>query len=155
MPLTYLPFDQHTLTQLRAGGPDVYGAPAERAISSGVGTPCRSCLRNVPEGDEMLICAARPFASLHPYAETGPVFFCANHCEPHDGGAVPAILKTSPTYLLKAYDADERIIYGTGQITEQDQVAGYASRLFEDACVAYVDVRSARNNCFLTRIMQT
>lgn len=155
MTLTYLPYDAAEVARLRAGGPDAYGKPAERAISSGTGTPCRSCLRNVPKGAEMLICAARPFDDLQPYAETGPVFFCADDCTPHDGGALPAILQTSPDYLVKAYDQTDRIIYGTGQITPRAEVSQYAARLFENDAVAYVDVRSARNNCFLTRIVQT
>lgn len=155
MTLTYLPFDAETVASLRAGGADAYGNIAERVMSSGVGTPCRSCLRNFPEGAKMLICAARPFESLHPYAETGPIFLCADDCAPFDVTGVPPILQTSPDYLVKAYDVAERIIYGTGQITPKDQIAGYAARLFEQHAVAYVDVRSARNNCFLTRILQT
>lgn len=155
MTLTYLPYDAAEIAKLRAGGPDVYGNPAERAISSGAGTPCRCCLRNVPKDAEMLICAARPFAALQPYAETGPVFFCADDCAPYDGQDAPPILETSPDYLVKAYDARDRIIYGTGQITPKADIATYATRLFERDGVAYVDVRSARNNCFLTRIVQT
>ncbi len=154
MTLTYLPYDADEVANLRAGGPDAYGNPAERAISPGAGTPCRSCLRNVPEGAEMLICAARPFPGLQPYAETGPVFFCADECAPYDGTGLPPILETSPDYLVKAYDRSDRIIYGTGQITPRAEIAGYAARLFETDGVAYVDVRSARNNCFLTRIVQ-
>ncbi|MEJ6401585.1 DUF1203 domain-containing protein [Yoonia sp. 2307UL14-13] len=153
MTLTYLPYDAAEVANLRAGGPDAYGHPAERAVSSGVGTPCRACLRNVPEGADMLVCAARPFADLHPYAETGPVFFCADECTPHQGGDVPPILENSPDYLVKAYDATDRIVYGTGQITRKADIARYAAQLFERDEVAYVDVRSARNNCFLTRIV--
>ncbi len=155
MTLTYLPYDADEVASLRAGGPDAYGNPAERVISNGVGKPCRSCLNNVPEGAEMLVCAARPFPDLQPYAETGPVFFCADDCVPYDGAEIPPVLTTSPDYLLKAYGAADRILYGTGQITPKDEIAAYAARLFARDGVAYVDVRSARNNCFLTRIVQT
>ena len=155
MTLTYLPFDAETVANLRAGGPDAYGNPAERVISDGHGNPCRFCLCNIPAGVEMLICAARPFNALQPYAETGPIFLCADACTPHDGVTFPPVLTTSPDYLVKAYDRNERIIYGTGQVTPSDQIAEYASALFERDAVAYVDVRSARNNCFLTRIVQT
>ncbi len=65
---------------------------------------------------------------------------------------MPAILTTSPDYLLKAYGRDDRIIYGTGQITSADAIPAYAAQLLDRSDVAYVDVRSARNNCFLTRI---
>ena len=151
----FLPYDPDTVARLRAGGPDAYGNPAERKISTGEGTPCRSCLRDVPAGQEFLVCAARPFDGLHPYAETGPVFFCADVCTSYAGDGVPPILQTSPHYLVKAYDRTDRIMYGTGQITPKADVATYAARLFERDGVAYVDIRSARNNCFLTRIVQT
>lgn len=154
MTLKYLPYDAADVASLRADGPDAYGQPAERAISNGVGTPCRSCLKNVPEGAEMLIVAARPFAGLHPYAETGPIFLCADDCTPHAGDGVPPILSTSPDYLVKAYDDRDRIIYGTGQITASDDIDAYSKTLLARDDVAFVDVRSARNNCFLTRIVQ-
>ncbi len=146
---TYAP---DTVAALRAGGPDVYGHPAEQATSDGVGKPCRCCLAQVPDGAEMLIAAARPFPILQPYAETGPIFLCADTCAPFNGTDLPPILQSSPAYLLKAYDADHRIIYGTGRITPQAELQGYAAELLAMDATAFVDVRSATNNCFLTRI---
>ena len=101
----------------------------------------------------MLICAARPFPTLQPYAETGPIFLCADDCEAWSGQGVPPILQTSPDYLLKAYDDDNRIVYGTGKITAAAELADYAGELLLRDGVAYVDVGSARNNCFQTRIV--
>lgn len=154
MTLNYLPYNANEVAALRAGGPDAYGNPAEHAISDGAGNPCRSCLCNIVAGKGMLVCAARPFAALQPYAETGPVFFCADECTAYDGATIPPVLRSSPDYLVKAYDAVDRIVYGTGQITPNDQIEGYAASLLGRGDVAYVDVRSARNNCFLTRIKQ-
>lgn len=138
---------------LQNGGTDAHGIPAERTISSGSGTPCRHCLNNVPEGEEMLIFAHRPFEGLHPYAECGPIFLCAAACERGGGSRdLPPILKNSPTYLVKAYDGRERIIYGTGAITPSDQIIARAATLMADPKVAFVDVRSASNNCYLARM---
>ncbi|MEM9585576.1 MAG: DUF1203 domain-containing protein [Pseudomonadota bacterium] len=145
-------YDPAFVASIRAGGPDANGHPAERAISDGVGKPCRCCLKTVPEGEEMLILAARPFPSPQPYAEQGPIFLCAKDCVPWQEEGVPPILTSAAQYLVKAYNAEDRIIYGTGQITPKDQVEGYTSTLFERPDVAYIDVRSAANNCFLTRI---
>ncbi len=153
MTIQYLPYDQSVVDALRAGGADAYGQPAERTQSDGGGNPCRSCLHDIPQGADMLICAARPFPSAQPYAETGPIFLCADACTPWAGHGVPPILQTSPDYLLKGYGADDRIIYGTGQITLASDIAEYAAGLLSDPKVAYVDVRSARNNCFQTRIV--
>lgn len=133
------------------GRPDVYGHKPERAISTGVGTPCRHCLCNVPKGAEMLIFAYRPFEHLHPYAETGPVFLCADKCEPARPDKVPPILTTSPDYLVKGYTADERIAYGTGAIIPADEVVDRLETLLAQDGIAFADIRSARNNCWLAR----
>lgn len=153
MPLSFEAMDSATVAALRAGRPDANGQPAERgAVSSGRGEPCRHCLDLVPEGEEFLILAHRPFPELQPYAESGPIFLCAEDCTRWAGEGVPPILKTNPDYLLKGYTADYRILYGTGRIVPQPEVEAYASNLLADPRVAFVDVRSARNNCFQLRI---
>lgn len=150
--MRYTSYDQEFVTSIRAGGLDANGQAAESAISDGQGNPCRCCLDQVPAGAEMLIVSARPFPAPQPYAEQGPIFLCAEACKPFEGEGVPPILSSAPDYLVKAYCDRDRIIYGTGQITPATQVSDYASLLFLRQDVAYVDVRSARNNCFLTRI---
>lgn len=152
MQLVFHPMENETAQALRAGGPDAYGLPAERAISDGVGVPCRVCLHDVPRGAAMLVAAARPFDGLHPYAETGPVFLCAEACTPWTGAGVPPVLRTSPDYLLKGYDAEERIVYGTGKVVPREEIEAYAVTLLADPRVAFVDVRSARNNCWQARV---
>lgn len=154
MTTKFTPLDPDFVASIRGGGPDANGQPAEHHVSKGAGTPCRSCLRNIPEGETYLIFAARPFPAPQPYAETGPIFLCAKDCEPWAGDGVPPILESSPEYLLKAYSADHRIIYGTGQITQAGEISGYAQKLFLRDDVAFVDVRSARNNCFQTRVVR-
>lgn len=151
MHIEALPTD--LVRSLQTGGKDAHGNLPQCAVSSGVGTPCRHCLRNVPEGETFLILAHRPFADLHPYAECGPIFLCAAACERGGGSEVlPPVLKTSATYLVKAYDDREWIIYGTGAITPSDRIIDRAATLMNDSKVAFVDVRSASNNCYLARI---
>lgn len=153
MELRYEPLPTDLVRTLRAGAPDANGQPAERgAVASGEGEPCRHCLRNVPEGRGYLILAHRPFPAPQPYAETGPIFLCADPCKAWDGVGVPQVLTTSPDYLLKGYTHGHRILYGTGRITPRHEVEAYARTLLADPRLAYVDVRSARNNCFQLRI---
>lgn len=137
---------------LQAGGPDAYGATPERAISDGGANPCRHCLREIPKGADMLILAHRPFDDLHPYAETGPVFLCADSCERGGGSHLPDILRSSPDYLIKGYSADDRIVYGTGAIVTSADLGARAHEILERSAVTYVHVRSSRNNCYLARI---
>lgn len=141
-----------TVRALQRGGPDAYGQPPEQTLSDGGGNPCRHCLKDIPEGHRMLILAHRPFAGTHPYAETGPVFLCADTCTRGGGETMPEILQTSPDYLLKGYSARDRIVYGTGAVIPADQITRYAATVFANPSVAYVHVRSARNNCYQLRI---
>ena len=135
----------------RAGAADAYGNPPEKAVSPG-GMPCRHCLSQIGEGEGMLILAYRPFPSLQPYAETGPVFLHADACERYpQTQAIPPMLD-SPDYIVRGYGADDRIVYGTGAVTPTQSICGRAHELFERDDVAYVHVRSARNNCYQCRI---
>ncbi|GHG87118.1 DUF1203 domain-containing protein [Pseudodonghicola xiamenensis] len=152
MTLQFHPYDSAFVAAVRAGGPDANGQPAERAVSDGAGNPCRHCLQNIPEGAPMLILAARPFPALQPYAETGPIFLCAAVCASWAGEGVPEILTTAPDYLMKGYGANDRIVYGTGRVVATADLPAYAETLLDDPRIAYVDVRSARNNCFQARI---
>ncbi len=150
----FLPLSSEQVEKLRGGGVDAYGCGPEVVKSDGQGNPCRHCLDFVPKGADMLVVAHRPFDGLQPYAETGPIFLCADGCEAWSGEGVPPILTSSSDYLLKGYTADQRILYGTGKIVLKQNVADYASSLLENRDVTFVDVRSSRNNCFQTRIVR-
>ena len=146
---TALPTDE--VRALQSGAPDAYGHTPERTVSDGQGNPCRHCLRQIPEGAGMLILAHRPFPALQPYAETGPIFLCADPCNRGGGAEVPEAL-ASPDYLVKGYSAQDRIVYGTGAVVATPAIPAMAERLLADPRIAYVHVRSARNNCYQARI---
>ena len=147
----FTPIPTETVRAYQAGGPDANGQPPERQISDGGGNPCRHCLQMIPQGAGMLILAHRPFPAPQPYAELGPIFLCADPCEAGGGSALPEML-VSPDYILRGYGADDRIVYGTGAVVPTDRIAARAADLLADPRVAYVHVRSARNNCYQVRI---
>ncbi len=138
---------------LRSGAPDANGLPAERSVSDGSGNPCRHCLRDIPKGAGMLVLAWRPFPTLQPYAELGPIFLCADDCPRWSGDDVPPILRRQGgERLVKAYSADDRIVYGLGKVVPDAAVPMRAAEILSDPRVAYAHVRSATNNCFTCRI---
>jgi len=152
MTITFIPMNTDTVRALQAGEPDSYGHTPERRVSDGDGIPCRHCLNFVPEGEDYLVLAHRPFEALHPYTETGPIFLCAKPCEPGGGdSALPPVLY-SPSYILRGYDRDERIIYGTGSVVSKDGITARANTLLAQEGIAFVHVRSASNNCYHCRI---
>ncbi|RUZ78209.1 DUF1203 domain-containing protein [Mesorhizobium sp. M7A.F.Ca.US.006.01.1.1] len=137
---------------LQRGGVDAYGQTPERKISDGDGMPCRHCLRNIGAGDAYLVLAYRPFPQLQPYAETGPIFLHAEECDrAAESEALPEILE-SPDYIVRGYGRDDRIVYGSGGVISTEDITGRAKTLLERDEIAYVHVRSARNNCYQCRI---
>lgn len=138
--------------RIRNGGADSYGNPVElhRAVEDVY--PCRHCLGTIAPGEDYLVLAYRPFAGNNPYAKTGPIFLCATDCDRAPvTDRTPPILR-APDYIVRGYSAAERIVYGTGQVTPTEEIAAYAGVLLTKPDVAFVDVRSARNNCFQCRI---
>lgn len=152
--LSFVPLPTERVRQLQNGGPDAYGNVPERRISDGEGVPCRHYLKEVPKGQPYLVLAHRPFATVQAYAETGPIFLCANRCAPGGGWDVPEIL-SSPHYILRGYDSAETIVYGTGSVVDRDQIPERASLLLSDSRIAFLHVRSASNNCYHVRIERT
>jgi hypothetical protein len=134
------------------GGTDAYGFVPETMVSDGPGYPCRHCLNNIDAAEELLVFAYRPFPELQPYAETGPVFLHKEPCGRYAAEEVLPPVLTSPDFIVRGYNAENRIVYGTGAVTLTPDIRSYAAQLLERPEIAYVHVRSARNNCYQCRI---
>lgn len=154
--LRFLPIATETVRALQAGGPDANGHTPERHVSDGNGNPCRHCLSEIAEGETYLILAHRPFSEAQPYAEQGPVFLHADPCEAYgETGKVPKMFLEWDQLLIRGYGADDRIVYGSGQVVETSNMAEAARDLFGRGGISYIHVRSASNNCFQCRIELT
>jgi hypothetical protein len=149
--MRYVAIPTKVARHYQAGGADANGQVPERVRAEGSGNPCRHCLRMVPEGAGMLILAHRPFPAPQPYAELGPIFLCADPCERGGGTEMPEVL-ASPEYIVRGYGPDDRIVYGTGGVVPTGSIPARGEELLSDGRVAYVHVRSARNNCYQLRI---
>ena len=144
---------EETARAFQAGANDANGQPPERHISDGQGNPCRHCLTDVPGGEPFLILAYRPFPAHQPYAEVGPISLHADACNRYDEPAgIPAMFLDREHYLIRGYGDDDRIVYGSGQVTPTADLADTAAKLFERPEIAYIHLRSASYNCFQCRI---
>jgi hypothetical protein len=152
MSIQFKALPTETVRALQRGGADAYGQLPQQWISDGSGVPCRHCLKNVAAGESYLVLAYRPFPALQPYAETGPIFLHAEACErAGENETLPEMLESSD-YIVRGYGADDRIVYGTGGVIPTDGISDRAQALFERDDIAYIHVRSARNNCYQCRI---
>ncbi|MEM7177887.1 MAG: DUF1203 domain-containing protein [Pseudomonadota bacterium] len=151
--IVFSPIPTETARHYQRGGADAYGNRPERVTCTGQGNPCRHCLSFIPEGAKMLILAHRPFDELQPYAETGPIFLCAEECAGWDDKATPpALAGDGEARLLKGYGEDDRILYGLGRVVAVEGIPDSAREMLADPRVAYIHVRSSTNNCFTCRI---
>jgi hypothetical protein len=136
---------------MRRGGPDANGQPAARRVAEGVANPCRHCLGLIAEGEEKLVLAWRPFPSLHPYAEVGPIFLHARECPRYESNALPGWFAFLDPAIVRGYGSDDWIRYDTGNVVRGSDLTAACRRILGDPTVAYVHIRS-KFNCFQCRV---
>jgi len=151
--LKFVSMPTETVRALQAGGPDANGQIPERHVSDGDGVPCRHCQQDVEAGESYLILNYRPFPAAQPYAESGPIFLHADACPRYpEVSDLPPVLAARKLILIKGYNAQDRIVYGTGSLVTPQDLTAIASGILARDDVAYVHARSAYNNCFQVRI---
>lgn len=138
-------------TLVRQGGADANGQPALRTRAKGLANPCRHCLQLIAEGDEMLVLAHRPFTTLQPYAEVGPIFLHQHDCPRYESAQLPAWFARLQPALIRGYGPDDCIRYDTGQALPGPELSAACERILSDASVAYVHIRS-KFGCFQCRV---
>lgn len=149
MQVRYIPIQKQQADYLRNGGLDANGKKPEIEISNGNLNPCRCCLKNIEKGKPMLVLSHRPFSGPQPFAETGPIFICAEECSEYAAkDEIPSVLLDNPTYLIRGYKTNERIAYGTGKVVIKEDLETELKQLLEKDQIAFAHVRSASNNCF-------
>lgn len=136
---------------LRRGAPDANGQPALAAQAEGQANPCRHCLGLIKEGDEMLVFSHRPFNTVQPYAETGPVFLHATDCVHYDADTLPGWFQYLEPALIRGYDDRDWIRYETGKVVSGPALDAECRAILARPEVAYVHIRS-RFNCFQCRV---
>lgn len=153
MPVKFQALPTDRVREIQAGGDDANNQVAERVLSDGQGNPCRHCLCEIAESKEMLILANRPFPAPQPYAEVGPIFICAEECTRHsETSTLPEMCQSWDRVILRGYTAEHRILYGTGQVVETENIEKVAEEILANSKVSYVHMRSASNNCYHCRI---
>ncbi|MFK7801330.1 MAG: DUF1203 domain-containing protein [Anaerolineae bacterium] len=153
MSIKFKALPTNEVRKLQNGGLDINGYAPEVSVSDGDGIQCRHCLQIIAKGAEMLLVAYRPFPEAQPYAEQGPLFLCADECERHpESEELPNLFNLVDSLLVRGYNADDRIIYGTGKVRPVSEVVSTAEKLLENPDVKFVHLRSSKNNCYQCRI---
>lgn len=153
MTIRFIALPTEEVAALQQGGPDAHSQMPERQISDGEGVPCRHCLTRVAKGEPYLVLAYRPFPNDQPYAETGPIFLHAESCPRFDGGdTIPEILTERPEFVMRGYDARDRIVYESCTVVAGDRIKDDAERLLKLPRVEYLHVRARTSTCYQCRV---
>ena len=65
------------------------------------------------------------------------------------------MLKNTESYLIRGYDAQDRIVYGSGQVTKTAQIELAIKNGFSNSTIDYYHMRSASNNCFQAKVTRS
>ena len=132
-------------------GVDANGQRVLVRVARGPANPCRHCLELITEGDDKLVLAHRPFDTLHPYAETGPIFLHTKPCYRYESENLPTWFKYLDPAIVRGYASDDWIRYDTGNIVRGEEITHACQTILSDVSVSYVHVRS-KFNCFQCRV---
>lgn len=138
-------------THIWNGGADAHGQAPVRIPARGGANPCRHCLQLIPDGQDKLVLAHRPFAQAQPYAETGPVFLHAQPCEPYMSDRLPGWFSDLSPALVRGYDERDWIVYESAEVVDGRAILEACQRILGDPRTAYVHVRS-KFNCYQCRV---
>lgn len=151
--LKIIPVPTQKVRAFQSGALDANGSIPER-IAEG-GGPCRHCLKPIHMSEEKLVLCYRPFDSLQPYAESGPIFLHAKKCSPYDkSNQLPDMLRDWGDALLiaRGYTREDRIQYNAAVVIPANQLEKYCCQLLADKLVAYIHIRLGSTNCYQFRV---
>lgn len=151
MQITIQGIPSEEVDRIRRGGGDANGQPALTRIAEGTANPCRHCLGLIAEGQEKLVLAYRPFESLHPYAESGPIFLHMTSCERYYRTTLPVWFEFMDPAIIRGYGRDDWIRYDTGNVVRGPKLTDACQTILSDETIAYVHIRS-KFNCFQCRV---
>lgn len=146
-----VPLARDFVQHIRRTMTDPFGHRLQVYVNEAHGNPCRFTLRQSPPGEELILLSHRPFATDHPYAETGPIFIRRHGDEGYqDVHRFPPEIDPA-TRLFRAYDAAERIVGARVGTPDPDAVI---ADLFANPAAACIHVRSLTYGCYTFKIVR-
>jgi hypothetical protein len=127
-----------------------YGFPAHREVAAGR-APCRHCLHLIrKDEEELLLFTYDPFRELGEPPLPGPVYIHGKDCPRHPESDVIPEEYRGRLLTLEGY-GDERALLKEIRVSKGEEQR-VAERLFCEAGIRYVNVRSTEAGCFLFRL---
>jgi len=151
-PFRVVPIPSAVADEIRATRRDGYGntdiQPTRADAPSGY--PCRLCLTEAMEGQEVLLFSYSPFDRPAPYRNIGPIFVHAGSCTPYDRQTQVPEMMRGRLLALRAYDRNDRMV--ECDVVEGADLETLVGRFFANPDADYIHAHNARAGCFVARI---
>ena len=150
--LRVVPVAQAVADEVRNTRTDRYGNTGIQPVRADEprGYPCRVCLEDASEGEDLLLFSYSPFERPAPYRNVGPIFVHAQACTPYGRQDTVPELMRGRLLALRAYDANDRMV--ECDLVEGAALESLVSRFFENPRASYIHAHNARAGCFMCRI---
>ena len=117
------------------------------------GFPCRVCLRCAEVGEEVLLGSYDLPRPRGIYWTPSPVFIHAEACVPYVAdGALPEIVRRNTIVSVRAYDAQDMVLYDLGRIGCGSDIDDALATALDDPRTVFVNIHTARPGCMLCRV---
>jgi hypothetical protein len=147
--MKYVPIPQAIAENARRTLRDEFGHELRVERNQG---PCRLCLGDSKEAEDLILLSYQPLDDTNPYAEIGPIFIHPYDCTPYRAQAFP------PDFLerelvVRAYNTDGRITDAT--VSAPGEAENAVATFLASDDVAEVHVRSRAYTCFLFKAVRS
>ena len=121
------------------------GGPVSRADRH-PGYPCRQCLRDADEGEELILVSHDPFTVDSPYRSASPVFLHRQPCGRPDESTQLPVQLTSRQLSVRAFDRSAMMI--DAAVIDGSELDATLRRFFEETATDLVHVHNATRGCW-------
>ena len=115
------------------------------------GYPCRQCLRDAENGDEMLLVSYDPFATSSPYRCASPIFIHSRPCALNDEEGLPVQL-TSRTLSVRGFDKGAMML--DAALIDGTDLGEVIDALFENPAIDHLHIHNASRGCWAARVQR-
>ena len=127
-------------------------AEPDGSRQNGTGAPCRHCLRDAEEGEELLLGSYRMPRPQGIYWTPSPIFVHARTCQQFARINEVAPIVRNRLVSIRAYDRDDLCIYDLGHAGDGNEIDGPLMHALEDRRTAFVNIHTAKPGCVLCRV---
>jgi len=146
-----IPIDTETATRFRTQEVDDGGNAILHRVADGP-SPCRHCLREARDGEDLLLLSWHLPRPRGIYWTPSPIFLHAQDCPRFDApNAIPEIVR-SRLVSVRAYDADGLCLYDLGHAGDGDEIDIPLARAIDDSRTEFVNIHTAKPGCLLCAV---